>query len=133
MDEIVWSSRLSTGVDHIDDQHRDLIAELRDLEAAIRTGESNAVLLEAFRFLDTYMCEHFRDEEQEMERLNCPEAELNRRGHARFLATFRALNARLGAEGPSEELAQEVHHELGEWFVHHIQLIDVRMAKSGGG
>jgi hemerythrin len=130
MDEIVWSSRLSTGVDKVDTQHRALIEKLRGLEEAIRSGETTAVLLDAFRFLETYMREHFRDEEAEMDRLRCPEAELNRKGHQRFLATFMALNARLASEGSSEALAQEVHHELAEWFVHHTLLVDVRMARS---
>jgi hemerythrin len=130
MDEIVWTNRLSTGIDKLDKQHRDLIDKLRSLEEAIRTGESTAVLLDAFRFLGVYMRDHFQDEEAEMERLQCPEAELNRRGHALFLATFETLNARLGTEGPSEHLALDVHHELAEWFVHHILLIDARMAKA---
>lgn len=133
MDEIVWTTRLSTGVDKLDNQHRDLIDKLRALEEAIRAGETTAVLLDAFRFLDIYMREHFQEEEAAMDRLRCPEAELNRRGHARFLATFEFLNRRLLDEGPSEALAQEVHHELAEWFVHHILLVDVRMAKSATG
>ena len=110
MDEIVWSSRLATGIDFVDAQHR--------------------ALIDAFRFLEIYVREHFRDEESEMDRLHCPEADLNRRGHARFLASFEVLSTRLRTNGPSEALAQEVHHELGEWFVHHIMLIDIRMAKT---
>jgi len=129
MDEIVWTSRLSTGVDKLDKQHRDLIDKLRALEDAIRAGETNAVLLDAFKFLDIYMRDHFQDEEAEMDRVQFREAELNRRGHARFLVTFEALHKQLVAEGPSEHLAQEVHHELAEWFVHHILLIDARLAK----
>ncbi|HXP89927.1 MAG TPA: hemerythrin family protein [Fibrobacteria bacterium] len=129
MDEIVWTNRLATGVEHIDGQHRALIARLSDLSEAIRMGEAAAVLLESFRFLEIYVREHFQDEETEMERLDCPEAELNRKGHQRFLSTFQALQRRLVGEGPSASLAQEVHHELGEWFMHHILLVDTRMAK----
>jgi len=82
MDEIVWSSRLSTGIDRLDNQHRDLIDKLRGLEEAIRSGETTPVLLDAFEFLETYVQEHFREEELEMDRISCPEADLNRRGHA---------------------------------------------------
>jgi len=113
----------------LDNQHRDLIDKLRGLEEAIRSGESTTVLLDAFRFLDLYVREHFQEEEAHMERIHCPEADLNRKGHQRFLATYQALNLRLGVEGPSESLAQEVHHELAEWFVHHILLVDARMGK----
>jgi hemerythrin len=130
MDQIVWTSRLSTGIDKLDTQHRALIEKLRALEEAIRAGETTAVLLDAFRFLDLYMRDHFQDEETEMDRLRCPEAELNRRGHARFLTSIQALNDRLLVEGPSESLAQDVHHELSEWFLHHILLVDVRTARS---
>ncbi len=129
MDEIVWTSRLSTGVAKLDMQHRELIGKMRDLEDAIRAGEAKAALLDAFQFLGIYMRDHFQDEEEEMDRLQIPEAELNRRGHARFLATFEALNVRLVNEGPSGHLAQEVHTELAEWFMHHILLIDMRLAK----
>jgi hemerythrin len=129
MDEIVWTSRLSTGVDRLDNQHRDLIDKLRGLEEAIRSGETTAVLLDTFRFIETYVHEHFQEEEAHMHRIDCPEAELNRKGHQRFLATFQALNTRLLVEGPSETLAQDVHNELAEWFVHHILLIDTRMGK----
>jgi len=116
-------------VRHIpNDEHFALLPNA--LEDAIRAGESTAALLDAFLFLGIYMRDHFHDEEVEMERLRCSEAELNRRGHQRFLATFQVLNTRLQVEGPSEALAQEVHHELAEWFVHHILLIDVRMAKN---
>jgi len=127
MDEIVWTPRLSTGIEKLDDQHRDLLTRLQSLTEAIQEGEAQASLLEAFRFLDSYVREHFRDEELEMERLECAEAEMNRKGHQRFLLTFQALRARLQSEGSSESLAEEVHHELAEWFVHHILLVDTRM------
>lgn len=129
MDEIVWTSRLSTGVDKLDHQHRSLIDKLRELEEAIRAGESAALLGDSFRFLEIYMRDHFQDEESEMERFQCPEAEMNRKGHVRFLETMADLHRRLVDEGPSELLAQDVHHELAEWFVHHILLIDVRLAR----
>lgn len=127
MDEIVWTSRLATGVEVLDAQHKDLIDRLRGLSEAIREGETKAQLLDLFGFLETYVREHFLEEEIEFERLRCPEAELNRRGHQRFLQTFQAMKARLQSEGPSEGLAQEIHHELGEWFVHHILLVDTRL------
>lgn len=127
MDEIVWTSRLATGVDLLDSQHKDLIDRLRSLSESIREGETKAELLVTFGFLETYVREHFAHEEIEFERLRCPEAELNRKGHQRFLQSFQALRARLQSEGPSEGLAQEIHHELGEWFVHHILLVDTRL------
>ena len=127
MEEIVWTSRLATGVDVLDAQHKDLIDRLRSLSESIRDGETKAELLQTFGFLETYVREHFSDEEIEFERLRCPEAELNRKGHQRFLQSFQALKARLQSEGPSEGLAQEIHHELGEWFVHHILLVDTRL------
>lgn len=127
MEEIVWTSRLATGVDVLDCQHKDLIDRLRGLSESIREGESKAELLLTFGFLEAYVREHFADEEIEFERLRCPEAELNRKGHQRFLQTFQALRAQLQSEGPSEALAQEIHHELGEWFVHHILLVDTRL------
>lgn len=127
MDEIVWTSRLGTGVEALDAQHKDLIDRLRGLSEAIRDGETKSEVLELFGFLEVYVREHFADEEIEFERLRCPEAELNRKGHQRFLQTFQAMRARLQSEGPSEGLAQEIHHELGEWFVHHILLVDTRL------
>lgn len=127
MEEIVWTSRLATGVDVLDAQHKDLIDRLRSLSESIRDGETKAELLQTFGFLETYVREHFSEEENEFERLRCPEAELNRKGHQRFLQSFQALKARLQSEGPSEGLAQEIHHELGEWFVHHILLVDTRL------
>jgi hemerythrin len=130
MDEIVWTSRLSTGVEILDAQHRDLIDKLRALEEAIRAGQTISVLMDSFRFLGLYMHDHFRDEEAEMARLQCPESELNHRGHARFLETFEVLTGRLLAKGPSEQLALDVHHELSKWFLDHILLVDVCMAKA---
>jgi len=127
MEDIVWTARLATGVEILDEQHRDLIRRLQSLTEAIQDAEPKTTLLEMFTFLEAYVREHFHDEEREMERLECPEAELNRKGHQRFLLTFQALRARLQSEGPTAALAQEVHHELAEWFVHHILLVDTRL------
>jgi len=129
MEKIVWTSRLSTGVERLDNQHRDLLDRLRGLEEAIRAGQTITVLMESFRFLGVYMRDHFQDEEAEMVRHECPEADLNHRGHASFLETFEVLTGRLLAKGPSEQLALDVHHELSKWFLEHILLVDICLAK----
>jgi hemerythrin len=61
-----WDKRLETGIDEIDDQHRELFNRIDKLELAMYSGKGAAELKQLVEFLLSYVDEHFGSEERVM-------------------------------------------------------------------
>ncbi len=77
-----WDKSLETGNAVIDGQHRQLIMFANLLHEAITLGRGEDVILEAFRALNKYCSDHFRDEEDFLVRIKSPMLACQRREHA---------------------------------------------------
>ncbi len=66
MHEIKWSDELSVDVDHIDDQHKELIAIANELIKAVSLGQKEEILDDILKRLREYTVFHFNSEEELM-------------------------------------------------------------------
>ncbi len=128
MPSISWDPSMSTGVDSVDAQHRQLIAWLNDLLSAMAVGQGRAEIVELLNNLSGYSSMHFGHEEECMVRYNCPAAEANVMAHRNFVTTFAALKEQFDREGATAALTMRVEAELLRWLVTHIRGTDVQLA-----
>ena len=64
MPMIEWNKRLATGIDEIDDQHKELFSRINLLMEACNVGKGREEVAHLLQFLSTYIRVHFDSEEQ---------------------------------------------------------------------
>jgi hemerythrin len=108
-----------TGIEDIDVQHRGILDQLQQLEAA--TVEQRTLLaVYVMSRLNRYTREHFDCEEALMQSCGYPGLEAHRQEHAEFLAKFESLLVKAIAQ----EVSIEVTHQLRDWMIDHIVRCD---------
>jgi hemerythrin len=127
MPTISWDPSMSTGVDSLDNQHKQLIAWLNDLLAAMSEGRGRAGIESLLDKLGGYALMHFGHEEDCMTRYNCPVAAQNAAAHKDFVATFTAFREEFDRDGASAKLVIAVESELMRWLTTHIKRTDAQL------
>lgn len=125
---IVWDESMSTGVHSVDNQHKELFAQLDGLREAMHQGKGREKIGQMLDFLGDYAVRHFATEERAMDQQACPAAAENKRAHADFLAKFKTMRGRLDQSGTSPAMVLEMHEFLSRWLVAHIKSIDTKLA-----
>ncbi len=117
-----------TGVEEMDDQHRQLIELGNRLYLLSRTGSVTAdQVFTALEELTEHTRAHFASEEQLMDEVAFPAAAPHRAIHARMLG-YLAETADLVAASPLT-VAIKLEKFLGSWFVWHMQKDDAELAR----
>jgi len=86
--EIAWSNFLSVGVAEMDDEHRQFIARVNELNKAIVEIEDKATVARAMERMLAEAARHFTHEEQLLARWNYPETAAHTARHAELTAQF---------------------------------------------
>ncbi len=129
MQRLVLSDDLMTGLEAVDEQHRQLFAWGNALLFPDDGELSPDELCNGLKYLDAYVSFHFATEEQAMEQLGFPRAEAHRWQHTHFRREIRELSERALVDGPSRPLALKLHYLLYDWFVGHIRFSDSEVAE----
>jgi methyl-accepting chemotaxis protein len=123
-----WDTdRMATGVQSIDDQHKELIRLINELHAACLAGTATEKLIPQLEFIGRYAVSHFSHEESTMTRHQCPAAAKNKAAHAKFLADYQRMMGQAKAGGASTRLAIELKQMLADWLSAHICKIDTQL------
>lgn len=122
MTVIAWSPRFATGIASIDEQHRQLFDAVNRLQASFLRGKARDETRNALAFLLNYTVEHFRTEEDHMQRLGYPGFAAHAAGHARLVEQVASQKARLDGGFP---MTEEVAAFLADWLRHHIHQVDL--------
>ena len=113
---IAWNSKLDTGIDVIDDQHRRIVAYVNQLEAARLAGD-RVVVGQVIEQLVDYTQSHFGFEEAMMEQANYKFLKPHQKVHELFIKRVTAFTVR-AAKG--EDIAEELQGTLSTWLINHI-------------
>lgn len=127
MSTISWDPSMSTGVDSLDNQHKQLIAWLNDLLAAMSVGRGRAEMASLLDKLGGYAIMHFGHEEDCMEQYRCPVAAQNAAAHKDFVATFAGFREEFERTGATAHLVIRLESELMRWLTTHIKLTDTQL------
>ncbi len=125
---VTWTQDLAIGIRAIDEQHRDLFANIAALRDSMRLGNSSGAVA-TMRFLERYVHDHFTAEERWMEAADYPALADHRAQHQLFTAEFRRRMADFKARGPTASLVIELSDWLGEWLRDHVSKVDVKMGQ----
>jgi hemerythrin len=128
MPTISWDTSMTTGVDSLDNQHKQLIAWLNDLLAAMSLGRGRGEVQGLLDKLGGYAVMHFGHEEDCMARYSCPVAAQNMAAHADFVATFSSFREEYERDGASAHLVVRLESELMRWLTSHIKRTDTQLA-----
>jgi len=126
---IQWDDSLTTGIDDIDDQHRELFRRFNALISACNEGRGREEVMRILLFLDDYIRSHFREEEAMQLKSNFPDYPVHRAQHENFIATTEALAAQFKSEGATLDLLVKTNTTLMEWLIGHIRKMDRAFAR----
>jgi hemerythrin len=127
MPTISWDPSMTTGVDSIDDQHKQLIAWLNDLLTAMSQGRGRTEVQKVLDDLGGYAVSHFGHEEECMAKYNCPVAAQNIDAHKQFVETFKSFKQEFDRTGATAHLVVRVENELLRWLTSHIKRTDTQL------
>ena len=113
---IVWESRLDTGIEVIDSQHKRIVDYINDLESAKSKADKHLVTDVIEQLID-YTQSHFGFEEAMLEEAGYKFLKPHKKVHELFIKRVTEFTVR-AAKG--EEIADELHSMLCKWLLNHI-------------
>lgn len=119
-----WSAEFKTGVKAIDNDHKELFEEIRQLAIVLVNEESTDAIEHAITCLENYVHEHFSREEAFMINAGYPKTEEHIRSH-RALTRQVALLKKLNRDDTAEIDPGKLVGFLSNWLSHHIIHIDM--------
>jgi hemerythrin len=126
MGYFAWSDDLSVGSSFIDNDHRKLIGLVNQLHDAMSQGHGKDILANVLVELIKYTKEHFRREEDHMQKMQYADRAAHKVEHDKLLDQVLDLQKKFN-DG-SVMLTIQVSKFLREWLVTHIMKSDKKLA-----
>lgn len=121
---IEWSDDLLTGSEAIDKQHRELFAHFELFSTACEEGKGAAELQELLKFLDEYVRDHFRFEEELMERSGYPGLEIQQGQHLKFMEEMAELAGHVVLGSPARSDVIGMKGRMVRYLITHVRNLD---------
>jgi len=129
MDEnaVTWDDSFSVGIEHIDNQHKELVKMVNDLYKACKMGALNKdiVYLRTVSKALEYARVHFSDEEKYMDMVFYPELDEHKTQHEKFVVEIKK-SIKLFEDGEAAPI--ELANFLKNWLLDHIAVSDKKYA-----
>lgn len=123
---IKWNPKFGVGVDIIDTQHQALFDRVNTLFDAMQAGRGKDEIGQTLAFLARYTVEHFRTEEDLMQKSAYPGYKDHKDVHDELTQKVLELQGKL--DKGSQMLSLPVMHFLRDWLSHHISEEDKKLA-----
>lgn len=120
---LTWDRSITTGLNVIDQQHKQLVDLINDLHRAMKQGSS---VTEAGRILDrliSYTASHFATEEKLFQQHNYPEFSRHKKQHDKLVE--QVVDFQKEFNNGNAVLSAELMNFLREWLVGHIKKADM--------
>ncbi|MBF0518901.1 MAG: hemerythrin family protein [Nitrospirae bacterium] len=121
--EIYWDESLSTGVELLDKQHKEIIARINTL-LTMTDEEKEQELDKLLRFFGGYVIDHFNAEESYMIKHKYPRYDEHKEEHMKFLKSYSSLKRLFDKEGATELIITATQNQAVDWLVKHIRHTD---------
>lgn len=113
---IAWDSKLDTGIDVIDAQHKRIVDYINELEIAKQKGDRH-LLNDIIEQLIDYTQSHFGFEEEMLIEADYKFIKPHKKVHELFVKRVTDFTMR-SAKG--EDVIDELHTMLSKWLINHI-------------
>lgn len=126
---ITWQTSLFTGIEVVDEQHKQIFVKFDNFFEACDHGAATQDLECLLDYLKQYTQVHFHDEEDYMAGALYPDFGRHRELHRKFIRDLSLLDKEivaLGEVSPSHIMATK--RLLIRWFIQHIRLEDRNFA-----
>jgi hemerythrin len=123
-----WNPSLSTGVNLVDTEHKEIFRQAALLHQAMADGQGRDEVKKIIDFVDDYIVTHFSHEEKVMDQYHCPVAEINKQAHTQFIAKFKALKQKFDSSGANSSLVLDIASTINDWLIQHIKQIDSQLS-----
>lgn len=125
---ISWTSALSTGVQEIDTQHKNLIEIVNRLNDAMQGGQGKDALGTVLDELVQYTVYHFGTEEKLMSEHDYAEKDKHFAEHRQLVADVSAFKEKF--DGGNVMLSTEIMNFLRDWLSKHIMGTDKKLGQA---
>ncbi len=127
--EIQWNDDLSTGVDKIDNQHKEIINRINTIINSSEKVISEEEIDKMVRFLGGYVIDHFGAEEEYMIKHKYPDYDAHKKLHMQFLKNFAIMKRLFEEENSTSLIILAIQNQAFDWLVKHILTEDKAMAE----
>ena len=127
MPYIIWRSRMSVGIDRIDEDHKQLIRCVNDLDQA--TNQVNydpRLAAQTLLRLFEYTKSHIDREEKLMLAVDYPGYEGHKKLHDTAKKALHDISAEF-MQHPTKPAAERIYDFTADWLVHHIVMVDTKL------
>lgn len=114
-----WKSSYSVGDESIDAQHKQVLAIISDLHAAIQSGREYGGLAETLDRMIAYMTTHFKHEEEKMRACGFPDLQNHKAEHDQMRRRMEDIRKNVALV-----TARDLLRFLRDWLVDHLQAED---------
>lgn len=127
----MWKESYRVGVEKIDTQHQELFQRVSEFLESF-AGEDSwdkkiAKVKETSEFMQSYVVEHFSDEEVYQKEINYMRSEKHHQIHEEFKAEVTKMSQKLVDSNYNEEIAQEFGGKLMTWLIYHVAIEDQKI------
>jgi len=131
---VKWTEDLSTGIEKIDEQHKELFEKINDLVAAVRQSVCKYKISDVIRFLEDYVFFHFGEEEKYMQQFGYHGYQSHKAQHKKFIENFNELKKELpklegGKKPGSYDLSVWTNQVVVDWILDHIAKTDKQLGE----
>ncbi|CAA6606516.1 Putative hemerythrin-like protein [Rhodospirillaceae bacterium LM-1] len=127
-----WDDALEVGVPSIDEDHRNIVTWVSDLQEMGAYSFPHKTLVYVFDSLVDYVSIHFRREESAMTACSFDGLEPHRKAHEEFEQIIHKVRHQL-LENADFIFENETFEFIFDWLLTHISQVDVLMASSVRG
>lgn len=124
-----WDDELTTNIDKIDSQHKELFRRINILMEACNLGKGRNEIESLFLFLENYIKEHFALEESLMHQYKYNEFLTHKSQHNDFNKQFLMMKSDLDLGGITLPIVLSTNYLLGDWWRYHIKTTDKLLGK----
>ena len=125
---IIWNEqRMATGVQEVDEQHKELIRHFNEFHEAMAHGKGQSTAISLLSFLADYTETHFTCEEACMTRYKCPAAATNLAAHNSLRKQIAELRGHIKDNKLTIMDLVKVEQTLGAWIQDHICTVDIQL------
>jgi hemerythrin len=125
---IIWDqSKMTTGFQEIDAQHKEWISRFNEFENTIKDQKGEEKWVDNLLFFIRYTETHIRCEEEFMDQYHCSARNLNKEEHKKFQKRIQEISYMTWPLGATAEDVQQLEAEMIDWLNNHICNVDVKL------